>query len=96
MSDCIGWRDPICVGNFASFASVFSFRPRLAFLYLQTLLPFTPHLVLVWKFLRNLEVGVGNIHPQFFSWHISISATHLIPSPSLGGLPAACVYLPVL
>lgn len=48
MSGCVRSReDHICVGCFASFASIFSLRLSIIFLYLQTCLLLTHHLMLV-------------------------------------------------
>lgn len=62
------------------------------FLHLETFLSPTPHLLSVRSF---WSIEIGNTHSQF-SRHAFVSVTHLIPSLSLGGLPAACVYLTVL
>ena len=84
----------ICVAHFTSFASIFPFRPRVIFLYLQTLLSLAPHLCMEapeeswgWGWGYSLT---ALLLPVF------ISATHRILSSSLGELPAACVYLSVL
>lgn len=54
-----------------------------------------PSLDVGWKLLRNLEVGVEDIHSQLFSWHVFIShPSDPIPIPTR--LPAPCLYLPVL
>lgn len=90
MSVSGGRRFHICVGCFAPFV-----RAKCSF-SLSVGPPFPhPRLVLVvssWVILRlELRIFVPDSSPS-----VLISATHLIPSPSLEGLPAACVYLPVL
>lgn len=70
------------------------FGSGAAFLHLQTFLSLTAHLFSVRSFWSILSLGM-NVRSQF-SQHAFVSVTHLIPSLSLGGLPAACVYPPVL
>lgn len=65
-----------------------------ALLHLQTFLSPHPSLVFSRKLLEYIGFGM-NVRSQF-SQYAFVSVTHLIPSLSLGGLPAACVYLPVL
>lgn len=75
-----------------SFASIFSLRPSITFLYLQTFILLTHHLMLVGRPWEILRWGLRILAPSS-SPGMTLSATFLIPSSSLGRLPAACIYL---
>lgn len=59
LSVCQGGEIHICVGCFASFVNVFSFRLCVALLCLHTLFPLTHHVMLVGSSWGILRLGLG-------------------------------------